>query len=345
MRRIRILRKLTIASALATCIALSPPLAPAQPGATAFAVQIERMDPRLDKLVPPDATLEKVAEGFTWLEGPLWSRAGGYLLFSDIPKNLVRRWSQEAGASVFLENSGYSGTERFDGAEPGSNGLTWDPQGRLVLCQHGDRRIARLEADGTRTVIVDRYEGKRLNSPNDAVYSSTGDLYFTDPPFGLPKAYEDPGKDLPWSGVYRLSADGKLTLLTSELRAPNGLALTPDEKTLYVSNADRERPVWLAYELKPDGTAGAGQVIADATRFLGDGPGLPDGFKVDRLGHLFASGPGGLYVISPQGEVLGRIRTGVATSNCNWGGDGSTLYLTVSTGIFRIRLATRGPNT
>jgi gluconolactonase len=303
---------------------------------------VVRLDPRLDRLVPPGATLERVADGFRWVEGPLWDPRGGYLLFSDIPRNAVYRWAPGSGISLFLAPSGYTGPTPFAGREPGSNGLAFDPRGRLVLAEHGDRRIARLEPDRRKTTLVDRYQGRRLNSPNDLVFTSSGDLYFTDPPFGLPRAFDDPAKELPFSGVFRLSAQGELTLLTSELRAPNGLAFSPDERVFYVSNADRTRAVWMAYDLGADGRLGPGRVLFDATGRARTAPGAPDGLKVDRHGHLFAAGPGGIYVLAPDGAHLGSLETGGVVSNVAWGEDGSVLYVTADTAIYRIRLSTRG---
>ncbi len=305
-------------------------------------VKIVRVDPRFDQLVPRDAVVEKVVDGFEWVEGPVWNREGGYLLFSEIPSNSIYKWKEGEGTSLFLRPSGYTGPEPFAGKEPGSNGLAFDSQGRLSLCEHGDRRITRLEADGRKTVLVERYEGKRINSPNDLVFSSNGDLYFTDPPFGLPKAFEDPAKELPFQGVYRLSKDGKLTLLTRELRAPNGIGFSPDEKTLYVSNADRNRAVWMAYEVKKDGTLGKGRVFFNGTAWTKNGPGVPDGLDVDEQGNVFAAAPGGIYVIAPDGTHLGSFITGVATSNGAWGDDGSVLYFTAGSTIYRVRLSTRG---
>ncbi len=304
--------------------------------------RIVRLDPRFDKLVPRDAVLEKVADGLTWVEGPAWDRQNGYLLFSDIPTNAVYRAFPGAGAHVFLRPSGYTGAAPFQGREPGSNGLTFDPAGRLVLCEHGDRRITRLEKDGRKTTLVDRYEGKRLNSPNDLVFKSNGDLYFTDPPFGLPKAFDDPARELPFSGVYRLSRDGKVMLLTKDIKAPNGIAFSPDEKTLYVTNADPNHAVWLAYNVKDDGTLGRGRVFFDATAWTKTKKGAPDGMKVDQDGNLFATGPGGLHVFAPDGTHLGSIDLGVATSNCAWGEDGSVLYITADTAVYRIKLTTKG---
>src|SRR5689334_13736535 len=208
---------------------------------------IERKDPRFDKLIPPDAQLEKLETGFEWAEGPVWVPAGKYLLFSDIPRNQIWKWKEGQGLSVYLKRSGYSGTAPFTGREPGSNGLALDKEGRLLLCQHGDRRIARQEKDGKLVGLVDRYEGKRFNSPNDLCLKSNGDLYFTDPPYGLPKGVDDPAKELPFQGVYRLSAQGTLTLLTKEMSRPNGIAFSPDEKTLYVANSDPDKAVWMAF--------------------------------------------------------------------------------------------------
>jgi gluconolactonase len=331
---------MTLARSVA--IAMVAALTLCAPRAFAQLPTIERADPRFDALVAPEARLEKVADGFTWLEGPAWHRAGGYLLVSDIPANAVFKWQEGAGAKLFLTPSGYSGVVPFAGREPGSNGLAFDRNGRLVLCEHGNRRITRLEAGGSRTVLVDRYDGRRLNSPNDAIFASNGDLYFTDPPFGLPGTFDDPHKELPFSGVYRLSAAGVLTLLTKELPMPNGIALSPDEQRLYVTNADPQRPLWMVYDLQAGGTLGAGRVFHDGTHWVARGKGSADGMEVDRAGNLFAAGPGGIHVFAPDGTHLGTLWTGVATSNAAWGGDGSVLFITASTAIYRIQTRTRG---
>ncbi len=304
--------------------------------------KIVRLDPRFDRLVPRDAVLEKVADGFSWVEGPVWNRKDGYLLFSDIPSNSVFKWQEGVGVSLFLKPSGYTGGAAFEGKEPGSNGLALDSSGRLVLCQHGDRRIARLEKDGSLTALADRYEGKRLNSPNDLVFRSTGDLYFTDPPFGLPKAFDDPRKELPFQGVYRLSTDGKLTLLIKDIRAPNGIAFSPDEKKLYVTDVDPNRAAWLVYDLKEDGTVENGRVFFDATSWKRPPFFGPDGLKVDKDGNIFAARPGGINVFAPDGTQLGSIETGIPTSNCAWGNDGSSLYITANTAVYKIKLMTKG---
>jgi len=323
--------------------ALAGPAAPT-PAVTRAAdpIRIERLDPRLDRLIPPGAVVEKAADDIEWAEGPLWDARDGALLFSDVPRNAVYRWTAGGGIAPYLRDSGYTGRAPFAGREPGSNGLVFDREGRLVMCQHGDRRIVRRETDGRLTVLADRFEGKRLNSPNDLVYDSRGNLYFTDPPFGLPGSFADPGKELPFQGVYRLNPDGTLRALITDLRAPNGIAFAPDERTLYVSNADNTRPIWMAYPVAPDGTLGPGRVFAEARAFVREGEGVPDGLKVDRDGNLFAAGPGGVHVLAPDGTRLGRIVTGVPTGNLNWGEDGSVLYIAANHAILRLRTGTAG---
>jgi gluconolactonase len=304
---------------------------------------IERKSPALDALIAPDATFEKLGDGYKWVEGPVWSRKGGFLLFSDIPNNVIEQWKPGASIREFLRPSGYNGAAPFTGREPGSNGLTFDKEGRLVMCQHGNRRIARMEADGTITSLVDAFEGKRLNSPNDLVYHSSGALYFTDPPYGLPGNWNDPHKELAFQGVYRLAPGGALTLLTKELNAPNGLAFSPDEKTLYVAQSDPTKAIWMAYPVQADGTIGAGRVFFDVTDAAkAKLPGLPDGMKIDTAGNLWATGPGGIFVFTPTGEQLGTIRTAVPTANLAWGDDGSTLYITSNTAVWRVKTKAKG---
>lgn len=306
------------------------------------AIPIERLDPRLDALLPADAKVEKLASGFQWLEGPVWDKRQHALLFTDIPDNSVYRWREGEAPQRVLHPSGYSGKAPFAGREPGANGLTMDAQGRLVLAEHGDRRIARLEADGRQTALVSRYQGKRLNSPNDLVYRANGDLYFTDPPFGLPRVFDDPAKELPFQGVYRLSAKGKLTLLIRDLNAPNGIAFSPDEKTLYVSDVDASHPAWYAYQVEADGSLSDRREFYDARALAKQYKSTPDGLKLDQQGNLYAAGPGGLYIFAPDATLLGRIGLGKATSNCAWGDDGSTLYITASDSLYRVRFTTRG---
>lgn len=317
---------------------------------------IEVLDPKLNDLIAPGTHIEKLASGFDWSEGPVWipgantlidkvpagwSR-GGFLLFSDVPSNTVYRWSPADGVSVFLRPSGYTGSEPR-GGEPGSNGLTTDQAGRLVLCEHGDRRVGRLERDGRHITLADRYEGKRFNSPNDVVVKSNGDIYFTDPPYGLVKNMDDPAKEIPFQGVYRLRPGGKVMLLTDQVTRPNGIAFSPDEKTLYVASSDPQKAIWMAYDVTPDGILTRGRVFFDATAMVGPAnKGLPDGLKVDRKGNLFATGPGGVLIFSPEGKHLGTIRTGEATANCAWGDDGSTLYITADMHLCRVRTLTGG---
>jgi gluconolactonase len=303
---------------------------------------IERLDPRLDQLLATNAVIEKLAEGFTWAEGPVWIKEEKLLLFSDVPKNTIYQWKEGEGVKAFLRPSGYTGSVSREG-EPGSNGLTVDSNGRLVLCQHGDRRIARVRSDGKFNTLAQYYQYRRFNSPNDLVFKSNGDLYFTDPPYGLPKLNEDPDKELPFSGVFRLQPGGEVTLLTDELTFPNGIAFSPDEKRLYVAVSDPKRPVVMAYEVRPDGALGSGSVFFDAAPLVKpDRKGLPDGLKVDRAGNLFATGPGGVLVIAPGGTHLGTINTGQATANCAWGNDGSVLYMTADKILCRVKTKTRG---
>lgn len=308
-----------------------------------MAQRIVRHDARFDKIVPKGAKLEKIADGFGWAEGPVWNYREGFLLISDVNNNSIFKIEKNGRSSLFLKPSGYSGSEAFPGREPGSNGLTFDQNGKLVMNQHGNRRIVRLEPNGDMTTLVDRFEGKRLNSPNDLVYKSNGDLYFTDPPFGLPKVLDDPGKELKFQGVYRLSKDGKLTLLTKEVMFPNGIAFSPDEKTLYVSNADKKNAVWYAFDVKPDGTLGKKRVIFNVNELAKTKPGVPDGMKVDKNGYLFAAAPGGIHVVDPtDGKLLGMFEFDAATANCAWAEDGSVLYITSNSAVYRIKLNTKG---
>jgi gluconolactonase len=267
---------------------------------------------------------------------------GDYLLFSDVPMNTIFRWDEQRGVSIFLQPSGYTGSVPR-GGEPGSNGLTRDKSGRLIICQHGNRRLARLDKNGVVTPIAEFFHGRRFNSPNDAVVKSNGDIYFTDPPYGLVNNIDDPAKEITFQGVYRVSAkDQSVTLLTSEMSRPNGLAFSPDESILYVANSDPSNAVWMAYPARPDGTLGTGRTFAVVTEAAKARKGLPDGMKVDAHGNLWATGPGGVLIISPQGKHLGTLATGQATANCAWGDDGSTLYITADMYLCRVRTKTKG---
>jgi len=304
--------------------------------------RLESLDKRFDALIPPDTKIEKIADDLEWSEGPLWDAKNKVLLFSDIPRNVVMQWHADKGVSRFLERSGYTGAAPFTGREPGSNGLTFDPQGRLTLCQHGDRRVSRRENDGTIVALATSYEGKRLNSPNDLVYDREGNLYFTDPPYGLPGTFKDPTKELPFQGVYRVARDGKITLVARDLEAPNGLAFTPDYKTLYVANSQSNAPIWKAYKVQADGSLDQGRQFAEASAYWKQGEGVPDGMKVDVHGNVFATGPGGVHVFTPDGQRLGRIITDVPTSNVGFGEDGSTLFITANHRVLRLRTRTQG---
>ncbi len=305
--------------------------------------KIERLHPALDGIIAPDAKIEILAEGYDWTEGPVWIEKGGYLLFTDIPPNRVMRWKEGEDASLYLTPSGFTGTETKS-REPGANGLLLDAAGNLVLCQHGDRRVARMNAPLEQpqpefVALADRWNGKRFNSPNDAVFDKNGNLYFTDPPYGLEKQMDDPTKEIPFQGVYRRSPDGKSDLLLDSLTRPNGIAFSPDEKTLYVANSDPQKAIWMAYDVQADGSLKNGRVFQDFTSKVSkEMPGLPDGLKTNAQGIIFATGPGGVWVFQPDGTVLGRIDTGQATSNCALGNNGKALYITADMYLMRVWL-------
>ena len=306
--------------------------------ATSGAGVILRVDPRFDALVPADARIEKLADGFVFTEGPVWVRDESRLYFSDVRANVLYQWSEAEGASPFIDPV-------FEGDPTGrgsvsSNGLTLDAEGRLIICEHGNRLISRLEADGTRTTLVDNYQGRRLNSPNDAVYGSDGSLYFTDPPYGLEGAEESPLRELDFNGIYRLTPDGELELLYADQTRPNGIALSPDETTLYVANSDANQKVWYAYDVSDEGLSNP-RVFYDVNDQTAAGG--ADGMKVDGAGNIFATGPGGVWVFAPDGTHLGSIQPDEVPANVGWGDDGRTLYMTAQTGLYRIRLTTEGP--
>jgi gluconolactonase len=306
--------------------------------------EIVRADPALDAIVSSDTKLEKLAGGFLFTEGPVWILAtattSGYLLFSDPNANTIYRWSPDGQVSVFRTKSGYSGFNVGEYHQPGSNGLTLDSKGRLTINQHGNRRVIRVEPRGNITVLAERYDGKRLNSPNDLVYRSDGALYFTDPPFGLPKAFDDPRKELPFSGVYCVK-EGRVKLVSTDLDAPNGIALSPDEKTLYVNNWNDKRKVILRYDVNQDCTLSNSKLFFDMTNAPGSD--ALDGLKVDQIGNVYSTGPGGLWIISPEGKQLGLIKGPEDPHNMAWGDDdGKTLYITALTGIYRIKMNIAG---
>lgn len=298
-------------------------------------LKVDRRDQALDSIVSAGATLERLATGFIFTEGPVWSEEG-YLLFSDPNANRVYRWTPQGQVSLYRTKSGYAGADIGEYRQPGSNGLAFDLDGRLTVCEHGRRRVTRIEKNGDVTVVADRYEGKRLNSPNDLVYRSDGALFFTDPPFGLPKFHDDPRRELPHFGVYGI-VDGTVRLVSKELTGPNGLAFSPDEKYLYVGNWDTSRKVVMRYEIGRDGAASGGSVFFDMTAAAGED--AIDGIKVDGRGNLFVSGPGGLWVISPEGRHLGTLSGPEHPHNLAWGdANRRTLYLTALSSIYRLRL-------
>jgi len=309
--------------------------------------RIEASDPSFNDLIGDETKIEVLASGFTWTEGPVWvpgnanvdgcESESGCLLFSDIPRNTIFRWTPGRGIDTFMNPSGYTGVAYY-GLEPGSNGLMLDGEGRLCLCEHGDRRVSMLTPGGGKRTLADQYEGKRLNSPNDLVFDQAGNLYFTDPPYGLPDRENDPLRQLDHFGVYRRSTDGTIQLLTTEMTRPNGIGLSPDEKTLYIAQSDPERPVWVAFELGDDGELGPQRELADATRFMEEFPGLPDGMAVHSSGTLFGSGPGGVYVMTPTGKLIGRIITAGRTSNCTFDPSESWLFITNDSNLCRVRM-------
>jgi len=291
-------------------------------------------------LIDKNAVIEVLAGGYQWTEGPLWIEEGQYLLFSEIPSNSIYKWSENKGVELYIRPSGYTGEAERAG-EPGSNGLILDQQHRLVMCQHGDRRMARMVSpldspSSTFETIIDQWEGKRFNSPNDAIYDSKGNLYFTDPPYGLVGYVDDPEKDIDFQGVYKYSATGQLSLQVRTLSRPNGLALSPDEKTMYIANSDPAKAIWNAYDLDENGDLSNERLFYDVTKQPGKG--LPDGMKIDPQGNVWATGPGGVWVFTPEAKLLGRIDSKEATSNCAFNADYSVLYMTCDDYLMRIKL-------
>ena len=315
---------------------------------------IERFDPALDRIIPSQARLERIATGFTWTEGPVWIQPG-YLMFADIPSNSIRKWTSDGGVSIFMQPSGYKGSVPYGGPEPGSNGMTLDRAGRLTVAGHAQQnvwRLERIDPNAPITILADTYQGKRLNSPNDLVYKSDGSLYFTDPPYGLrTQKDDDPAKQLQVNGVYRIPrADeqkpgaepsrSQLQLLIKDLPRPNGIVFSPDEKYLYVNDSEPKK-IWMRYVVRADGTLTDGMLFCDATSDTR--PGAPDGMKVDQNGNLYSAGPGGVWIFSPAGKHLGTIDFSEKVANMAWGdSDYKTLYITASSSIYRISLEVPG---
>lgn len=300
---------------------------------------VERIDPALDNLIDRSATVEILSDGYEWSEGPVWVEEENMLLFSDVPTNTVYKWTERDSIEVFLKPSGYTGDKASGSREEGSNGLALDPQGKLVLCQHGDRRLAALEAplnapESTFSTLADNYDGNKFNSPNDVAIRKNGDYFFTDPPYGLPA---DATQEIPFQGVYKLS-DGTVTLLVDSITRPNGIAFTPDEKTLIIANSDRAKAVWYAYELSADDQLVHGRIFHDATEAGRSEPGLPDGLKIDRAGNVFATGPGGVWVFNADAKLLGKIKLPVPSANCAFSPDEKTLYITADNYLLRMKM-------
>ncbi len=323
---------IAFAAALLSGCAGAPPPEPAKPAIGS----IVRLDPAFDALVAKDAQIEKVGGGFSFTEGPLW-RSDGHLWFSDLIANKIRSMTPDGQAAVVIDQSG-GPTSAPPGSYVGSNGMIADKDGAVLICQHAGRQISRVDKDLKMTPVLQKFEGKRFNSPNDLVYKSDGALYFTDPPYGLAKQDADPAKELKFNGVFRY-ANGKLQAVIKDLPLPNGLAFSPDEKVLYVSNSGPKR-LWMRYDVTPDGGIANGSVFADVSQEKD--PAVPDGMKVDSLGNVYASGPDGIRVFSADGKHLGTIKTPESPSNCNWGDDGRTLYITAVTSVYRIKLAVAG---
>jgi gluconolactonase len=297
---------------------------------------VERLDAKLDTIIAPDAVVENLCQGFQWSEGPVWDKKEQRLLFSDVPRNTIYEWREGMKeAQVFMKPSGFTGVSPY-GREAGSNGLAIDAKGQLLLCEHGDRRVAYLTPEGGKRTLTDHYQGKRFNSPNDLAIARNGTVYFTDPPYGLPSKDQEKFRELDFHGVYRVGSDGVAYLLTKELDRPNGLALSPDETILYVAQSHGPKPVIMAYPIKENGDIGEGKVFFD-TKGL-SGPVAPDGIKVNAQGIVFSTGPGGVLILDDQGKLLGRIICGRATANVAFGPDEKSLFITSKDRLLRIKL-------
>ncbi len=303
---------------------------------------LEKYDEALDTIVSPNAKAEIIVEGFDWSEGPLWIEKHKMLLFSDVPKNTIYKWTAEKGKEVYLTPSGYTGSVQR-GGETGSNGLILDLNGNLVLCQHGNRQMARMNSELNDpkpdfTTVAGTYMGKKFNSPNDAVYNSKGELFFTDPPYGLEKQMNDPKKEIPFQGVYKVKTNGEVVLLTDSITRPNGIAFLPGEKQLIVANSDPAKPNWYIYDIGDDGSLQNGKIFYSAAGYDRSLKGLPDGFKVDKNGNVFASGPGGIYFFNSTGKLLGKLKLPEASSNCALSPDEKTLYITNDMYVLRLKM-------
>ena len=311
---------------------------------------VKRFSPVMDELLPADAVIERLTEDtFSWSEGPVWVPDGGYVIFSDVPEDTAWKWSEQGGLEVFLKPSSLDDGMKRDPSGQGSNGLMMSLDGKLLAADHGSRSVLEIDLESKqKNILAGHFDGQRFNSPNDLVVSRArwpGAVYFTDPPYGLTNQDKSDLKEVEFNGVYRLNSAGEVSLLDDSLDRPNGIALSPDEKTLYVANSQKQHSVWLAYDLDEQGSATGGPRLFASAQHLADedAPGLPDGLAVDVEGNLWATGPGGVLVIDPHGEILGLIETGSAAANCAFGGeDGSELYITSHKFLARIKTNTRG---
>lgn len=303
---------------------------------------IERLDASLDSIISPTAKAEIIAEGFDWCEGPLWVEKNKMLLFSDVPTNTIYKWTEEKGKEIYLTPSGYTDTVKR-GGEMGSNGLTLDNNGNLVLCQCGNRQVARMDApidkpEAKFIPLANAYKGKKLNSPNDLVYNHTGELFFTDPPYGLEFKMDDPKKEMPYQGLFKVKTNGEVFLLTDTITRPNGIAFLPGEKTLLVSNSDQKKCVWYAFDIDEKDNLVNPRIFHSAIGYDTTLKGNPDGMKADKAGNLFATGPGGLWIFNKQGKLAGKLRLENAASNCALSADQKTLYITNDMYVLRFRM-------
>ena len=303
---------------------------------------VEKLDPALDAIINSNAKVEIIASGFDWSEGPVWIEKQKMLLFSDVPQNIIYKWTEQKGKEVYLQPAGYTGKVPR-GGEKGCNGLTLNKNGQLAICQHGDRRVSLMRAPVGKpspdfTPLAIGYKGKKFNSPNDLVFSNAGELYFTDPPYGLEKNMDDPLKELTFQGVYKVKKSGELVLLLDTISRPNGIAITPDQKTLIIANSDPEKPYWYAYDFSNDGRLVHPRIFYDALAASKKEPGMPDGLKIDRKGNVFATGPGGVWIFNKTGKLLGKIKFNGLVSNCAFTADEKTMFITADDYVLKVKM-------
>ena len=304
---------------------------------------IERFDPALDGIISANAKIEVIAEGFEWSEGPLWIEKHNMLLFSDVPMNTVFKWTEEKGKEVYLKPSGYTGSEPSPCKEPGSNGLLLDAAGNLVLCQHGDRQVGKMDAPLDKPQakfisLANKFTGKKFNSPNDAVFNSAREIFFTDPPYGLQTQDDtDPKKEISFNGVYKVKTNGEVIILVDSITRPNGLAFLPGEKKLIVACSDPSKPNWYIYDVSGDSLLN-GKIFYSAVEEAKTMRGLPDGLKIDKSGNIFATGPGGVTIFNSEGKKIGLIKLSDPTSNCALSPDEKILYITNDMNLLRVKL-------